>query len=805
MLALWGRSAIVRCMAESIIPESALDALPILALRNSVLFPASVVPVNVGRARSVRLIEEAFGHERPTIGVLAQRDADEEDPGFERLYTVGTLARVLKVIRLSSGHYSVVLQGIARMRVIRPVGREPCLRARVERLPEQLARDEEIDALTAHLREVARGLSRSLPSPPREMGAALDNVREAGALSDLVASHLPIATERKQEIIETLDVRARLKAVLELIKRQQEIHRVKQEVASMVEEEMSKSQRELLLRQQLRTIRRELGESGSEDDDLDELRERLSKANPPPEADKAGRRELSRMSSMNAASAEYQVAWSYVEWLADLPWGRQTPDRLEVNEVRRVLDEDHHGLDEPKKRIVEYIAVRKLRSNKRSPILCFVGPPGVGKTSLGRSIARATGRAFGRIALGGVQDEAEIRGHRRTYVGALPGRVVSGLKKAGSGNPVFVLDEVDKMSADYSGDPASALLEALDPEQNHAFVDHYLNVPVDLSQVMFIATANRKDTIPRPLLDRMEVIDIAGYTRDDKMAIARDFLVPRQLADHGLTPEHLEITDSAIERLVNEYTSEAGVRHLAQQVAALCRAIAVRVASGETRHVDADAKFVEEVLGPPKYELAGAEKTSAAGIATTLCWTPGGGEIMLVECSQMPGKGEFHLTGKMGDVLKESAAAALSYLRVRAASYGLKDDFLQRVDVHVHLPKGAMSKDGPALGLPIFVGLVSMLLDNPVRHEVAVLGELTLRGKLLRVDGLKQKCLAAHRAGIKVLVAPRANAPDLEEVPERVRKELQVQLISRVDEVLALALTQPVRINPDAIHSSAHA
>ncbi|HEX2675958.1 MAG TPA: endopeptidase La [Polyangiales bacterium] len=780
-------------MAESIIPESALDALPILALRNSVLFPASVVPVNVGRARSVRLIEEAFGLERPTIGVLAQRDAEEEDPGFERLYTVGTLARVLKVIRLSSGHYSVVLQGIGRMRITEAVGREPCLRARCERLYEQGQRDEEIDALTVHLRELARGLTRSLPSPPREMGVVLDNVQEPGALADLVASHLPIPTEKKQLVIETLDVRARLKAVLDLIKRQQEIHRVKQEVASMVEEEMSKSQRELLLRQQLRAIRRELGESGSEDDDLDELRERLSKANPPPEPEKAARRELSRMSSMNSASAEYQVSFNYVEWLADLPWNKHTPDRLDVPEVRRVLDEDHHGLEEPKKRIVEYIAVRKLKSNKKSPILCFVGPPGVGKTSLGRSIARATGREFVRIALGGVQDEAEIRGHRRTYVGALPGRLVAGLKKAGASNPVFVLDEVEKMSADYSGDPASALLEALDPEQNNAFVDHYLNVPVDLSQVMFICTANRKDTIPRPLLDRMEVIDIPGYTRDDKLAIARDFLVPRQLADHGLTPDHLEFTNEGMEKLVNEYTSEAGVRHLAQQVAAICRAVAVRVASGDVSHIDAGAEFVESVLGPPTHELDVAEKTPAPGIATTLTWTPGGGEIMLVESTQMPGRGEVHLTGKMGDVLKESAAAAFSYLRARAGTFGLPDDFLNRIDVHVHLPKGAIPKDGPAVGLSIFVSLVSMLRGIPVRPDIAVTGEISLRGKVLRVDGLKQKCLAAHRAGIRDVVIPKSNEPDLDEVPEQIRKDLHLHLISRVDEVLDLALSTPIK------------
>jgi ATP-dependent Lon protease len=791
-------------MGESIIPDNALRALPILALRNSVLFPASVVPVNVGRARSVRLIEEAFGQERPTIGVLAQRDAEEEDPGFERLYSVGTLARVLKVIRLSSGHYSVVLQGVGRMRLVQPVGREPCLRARVERLHEQVHRDEEIDALTVHLRELARGLLKTLPSPPREMGVVLDNVQEPGALADLVASHLPVPTDRKQQIIETLDIRTRLKAVLELIKRQQEIHRVKQEVASMVEEEMSKSQRELLLRQQLRAIRRELGESGNEDDELDELRERLSKARPPPEAEKAGRRELTRMSSMNSSSAEYQVAFNYVEWLCDLPWGKNTPDRMEVSEVRRVLDEDHHGLEEPKRRIVEYVAVRKLKSNKRSPILCFIGPPGVGKTSLGRSIARATGREFTRIALGGVQDEAEIRGHRRTYVGALPGRVVAGLKKAGVGNPVCVLDEVDKMSSDFSGDPGSALLEALDPEQNNAFVDHYLNVPVDLSQIIFIATANRKDTIPRPLLDRMEVIEIPGYTRDDKFAIAQDFLIPRQLADHGLTPDHLEITDSGLERLVNEYTAESGVRHLAQQVAAICRAIAVRVASGDTTHVDADGDFVEKVLGPPKYELDSAEKVAAIGIATTLTWTPAGGEIMLIESQQMPGKGEIHLTGKMGDVLKESAAAAFSYIRARAASFDLKDDFLNRIDIHIHFPKGAVPKDGPAMGLSIFLSLISTLRRIALRPDIAVTGEITLRGKVLRVDGLKQKCLAAHRAGIMTVVLPRANEPDLEEVPKRIRDDLKIHFVSRVDEVLDLALVEPI-VRIEQPRPSAHA
>jgi ATP-dependent Lon protease len=555
---------------------------------------------------------------------------------------------------------------------------------------------------------------------------------------------------------------------------------------------MSKSQRELLLRQQLRAIRRELGESGNEDEELEELRDRLAKAEPPTEAIKAARRELSRMTTMNPASAEYQVSFGYVEWIADLPWKRSTPDRLEVSEVRRVLDEDHHGLEQPKKRIVEYIAVRKLRSDKRSPILCFVGPPGVGKTSLGRSIARATGRQFVRISLGGVQDEAEIRGHRRTYVGALPGRLVTGLKKANSNNPVFVLDEIDKMSSDFSGDPASALLEALDPEQNHAFIDHYLNVPIDLSSVLFVATANRKDTIPTPLLDRMEVIDITGYTRDDKIAIARSFLVPRQLSDHGLTPEQLEITDEAIERLVTEYTHEAGVRQLAQQVAALCREVAVRVAHGEDVRIDADHAFVSKVLGPPTREESVAERITAPGLVTTLAWTPAGGELLLVESTRMPGHGEVHLTGQMGDVLKESAAAAFTYLRSRAGRYGLAENFLNNVDVHVHLPKGAMPKEGPAMGLSILVSLLSLFKGIPVRADVALTGEITLRGKVLRVEGLKQKCLAAHHAGIEHVILPRANEPDLDEIPERIREQVKLHLVSNVDEAFAIALSEPL-------------
>jgi ATP-dependent Lon protease len=731
-----------------------------------------------------------LGLDRPTIGVVAQRNPDAEDPGFEGLFEVGTLARVLKVIHLSSGQYSVVLQGITRMRIEETVAREPCLRARVRRIGELTQPDESIAALATEMRAAALVLLRTLPQPPREVSVVLDNVQEPGALCDLIASHLPITSERKQAILEQVDLLPRLHAVLEQIKRQSEIHRVKREVADMVQQEMSKSQRELLLRQQLRTIRRELGESGNEDEELEQLRERISTADPPQEARKAARRELSRMSTMNPASAEYQVAFNYVEWLADMPWNKTTPDRLEVAEVRRVLDEDHHGLAQPKKRIAEYIAVRKLRSDKKSPILCFVGPPGVGKTSLGRSIARATGRQFIRISLGGVQDEAEIRGHRRTYVGALPGRFVTALKKAGSSNPVFVLDEIDKLGAEGGGDPASALLEALDPEQNHAFEDHYLAVPVDLSSVLFVATANRRDTIPSALLDRMEVIDIPGYTRADKLAIARSFLIPRQLSDHGLTPEHLEITDDGMERLVSEYTHEPGVRQLAQQVAAICRDVAVRVAKGQHQHIDADGEFVESVLGAPRRQVQVAEKITTPGLVTAVSWTPAGGELLLVECTCMPGKGQVHLTGHTGDVLKEAAAAAFTYIRSRASRFLLAEDFLGALDVHVHLPRAALPNDGAAMGLPILIALISQFTHIPARADVALTGEITLRGKIMRVEGITPKCLAAHHAGLKHVVVPRANEPDLDELPELIRSEITIHLVSSVDQALELALTK---------------
>ncbi|MGB5545769.1 MAG: endopeptidase La [Polyangiales bacterium] len=773
-------------MTDSIFPAGSEPILPILPLRNSVLFPATVVPVNVGRPRSVRLIEEACGRDRPAIGVVTQHRAEVEDPTFDQIYHVGTIARVLKVIRLNSGQYSVVLQGISRMRIEETLGRHPTMRARVHRYHEPPSVDVEIEALAAHLRESARQLLHNLPTASRESLHILDNVREPGALADLIESNLPVPNESKQEVLETLDIRERVRKVLAQVNRQNEVLRVKEEISSMVEEEMSSSQREYLLRQQVKAIRRELGETDVDEDEIENLRERIALARLPNEAELGAKRELRRMGNMNTASSEYQVARTYVEWLADLPWAKKTPDRLDVLQARRVLDEDHYGLEKPKRRIVEYVAVRKLRRDGRAPILCFVGPPGVGKTSLARSIARASGRAFVRVSLGGVSDEAEIRGHRRTYVGAFPGRIISGLKKAGSNNPVMILDEIDKLGRDQRGDPASALLEVLDPEQNNQFTDHYIDAPFDLSKVMFIATANQKSTIPGPLLDRMEVIELPGYTGREKLSIARDFLIPRQLSDHGLSPERLDFSDEAIDVLVDSYTHEAGVRKLEQQAAAVCRAVAVRIANGEDLAIMADPPFIESVLGAGKAKRQEPERTARAGLATGLAWTPAGGDLLFVEASKMPGTGKLHLTGNMGDVLKESAAAAFTFIRARAGELGLAEDFVSHTDIHIHLPAGGVPKDGAAAGVPLFVALASALTQVKVRPDVAMSGEITLRGNVLKVGGIKEKCLAAHRAGVKRIVLPQRNAPDLDDVPDEVREDLEICLVSRVDEVLSL-------------------
>ncbi|MDP9037271.1 MAG: endopeptidase La [Myxococcota bacterium] len=779
-------------MSDSRSPPD-IELLPILPLRNSVVFPASVVPINVGRPRSVRLVEDLVGQERAVVGIVSQRDAEQDEPRFEDLYDIGTVARVVKVLRLGPNNYSVVLHGLARFQLVQRATLEPYMRARAQRIPENMERDTELDALGASLREGTRQVLTLMPNLPRETAGILDNVRESGALADLIASNLAAeqaSVADKQRILETFDPKARVRAVLGIVNRQLELHRVKKEVSSMIADE-GKVQREQILRQQMRTIKEELGEGG-EEDEVEELRERIRSAGLPDEIHKLARKQLGRLAAMQSQSAEYNVTRTYLEWLADVPWSKTTSDRLEVEETRRCLDEDHFGLEKIKKRIIEYVAVRKLAGSKKAPILCFIGPPGVGKTSLGRSIARSMGRRYHRIALGGVRDEAEIRGHRRTYVGALPGRIVQGMKKVGVKNPVIVLDEVDKMGVDMLGDPASALLEVLDPEQNATFQDHYLDVPYDLSQVTFICTANNPDTIPEPLMDRMEVIDCPGYTRAEKLSIAKEFLCPKQLSAHGLTDEKLDFTRDGLERLVEAYTREAGVRNLEREIGAVCRHVVMRIAEGEVDlRLVADAAEVERILGAPRHLPDLAERTSTPGVATGLAWTPSGGDILFIEATRMPGKGEVLVTGNLKSVMSESAATAVSFVRSRARELGLDPEFLKKTDLHLHVPKGGTPKDGPSAGVTMFSAVASLLLDCAVKKDVAMTGEITLRGSVLPVGGIKEKLLAAHRAGIKEVLIPARNEPDLEELPKDVRAELTVHLVKRVDQVLALVLEPP--------------
>ena len=772
-------------------PRSDLETLPILPLRNSVVFPASVVPINVGRARSVRLVEDLLGQDRAVVGIVSQRDADIDEPGFEDIFDVGTVARVVKVIRLGPSNYSVVLHGLSRLRLAGKVGLEPYMRAKVRRVAEDLERDAELDRLGSQLRDGTRELLNLMPNLPKETSGILENVRESGALADLIASNLTIdhvTVGDKQRVLATFDVKERVRLVLSMVTKQLELLRVKREISSMVADE-GKNQRELILRQQMKSIREELGET--DEDDVEELRERIRLAQLPEDAQKIAKKQLGRLAGMQQQSAEYNVTRSYVEWLSDLPWSKTTNDKLEPADCRRCLDEDHFGLDKVKKRIVEYMAVRKLRADKKGPILCFIGPPGVGKTSLGRSIARSMGRRYHRIALGGVRDEAEIRGHRRTYVGALPGRIIQGLKKVAVKNPVFVLDEIDKLGVDMMGDPAAALLEVLDPAQNGTFQDHYIDTPFDLSQITFLATANNPDTIPGPLWDRLEVIEVPGYTRAEKKAIAKEFLVPKQLSSHGLTDERLQFEDSGIQTLIESYTREAGVRGLEREIGSVCRHVAMRIAEGEDVHLQATSEFVEIVLGAPKYTPDLAERVSSPGVATGLAWTPSGGDILFIEATKMPGKGDILVTGNLKSVMQESAAAAMSFVRSHAKQLGLDPEFLKTIDLHLHVPKGGTPKDGPSAGVTMYTAVASLLLGAAVRREVAMTGEISLRGAVLPVGGIKEKLLAAHRAGIKEILMPFRNAADLDDVPKDIRAELKINLIKNISEVLPIVLEPP--------------
>jgi ATP-dependent Lon protease len=770
--------------------EKTEELLPILPLRNSVLFPHAIVPIDVGRPRSVKLIEDLADKETQILAVLSQRSPDTNDPAWNEMYPVGTVARVLKIIKLDKGGYRVVIHGLTRFTVDRTVTTEPYHQAMITRLKDPTDKDIETDALLGSIFDTLEQVVALLPNFPRDIVERLHSSKDPSLICDLVAANIPISVEERQTILETLELKPRLRLTLQFLMRQLEVLKVKKEISSVVQEEMGKSQREYFLRQQMKAIREELGESEEDEDDLEDLRQKINDAKLPDEVDKVARKQLARLKQMQPSSAEYTVVRIYLDWLLELPWTYATEDHLDVGEAREILEEDHYDLEKVKKRILEYLAVRKLKTDKKGPILCFVGPPGVGKTSLGMSIARAMGRKFIRISLGGVRDEAEIRGHRRTYVGALPGRIIQGMKKGGSINPVFMLDEVDKLGTDFRGDPSSALLEVLDPEQNDSFADHYIEVPYDLSRVLFVGTANVQDTIPPPLLDRMEVIEIPGYTREEKKKIARQFLIPKQLEEHGLNDYKVTWNESALDLIIDSYTREAGVRNLEREVASICRYVAVLVAEDKEIPDTVDTALVEKILGPVKYYSEVAEMKGEPGVATGLAWTPTGGDILFIEATRMYGKGNLNLTGHLGSVMKESAQAALSYVHANAEELGIDDSVFEKSDFHIHVPAGAIPKDGPSAGITMFTALASLLMGRPVRPDVAMTGEITLRGMILQVGGIKEKVLAAHRAGIKRVVMPKRNEKDLREIPEEIREDMTFDFVQRMSDVLPLVLVQ---------------
>jgi ATP-dependent Lon protease len=765
------------------IPEN----IPVLPLRGTVLYPELILPIMVGRKRSVKLIDDAMEKDR-VIGVVTQKRSETEDPKENELYGIGVGALILRMIREMDGSQRVIVQGLSRIRIEEFTRKDPYYVAKVQVIEEPLAQGVEVEALMMNLKNLFQKAVDLAPYLTNEMGQMVTNIKSPGILADLIGSNLNIPTVEKQNILDTIDVKERLNKVHILLNKEVQVLELGNKIQSQVKEDMDKTQREYYLREQLKAIKKELGELDEHTAEIKELQDRIAKANMPEEALKASQKELDRLSKIPPASAEYTVARTYLDWLIDLPWSLSTHDNLDIKNAKKILDEDHYNLQKVKKRILEYLAVRKLKSDMKGPILCFVGPPGVGKTSLGKSIARAMDRKFMRISLGGVRDEAEIRGHRRTYVGALPGRIVQGIKKAGSNNPVFMIDEVDKIGMDFRGDPSSALLEVLDPEQNHSFSDHYIDIAFDLSKVMFITTANVLEPIPPALKDRMEVLELPGYSEDEKMMIAKDFLIPRQLEEHGLSGDYLEFEEKAISGIINSYTREAGVRNLEREIASVCRGVAKEVAEGKKEKVMVKTDTLHRFLGPVKFFPEGAERTAEPGVATGLAWTPTGGDIIFVEATQMKGEKGLTLTGQLGDVMKESAQAALSYVRTKAKHLGIKEDFFEKTDIHIHVPAGAIPKDGPSAGLTLFIALTSLLTGRPVRSDVAMTGEITLRGLILPVGGIKEKALAAKRAGIGVIIIPEKNEKDLEEIPKSVKMEMKFKFVSKMDEVISLAL-----------------
>ncbi len=781
-------------MSTADVPET----LPILALRNTVLFPGVVLPITVGRDASLQLVKDAFNNDR-LIGVVAQRQSEVENPDPADLYDVGTVATILKLIKMPDGSKSIVIQGKRRFRIDEYVQTEPYFKARVEALPETIKTDEvEVQARIRSIKELAIQIVNLSPNLPSEAAYAIQNIESPTFLIHFIASNLQVEVEEKQELLETISLIERADLVMAQLNRELQVMQLSEEIRSRVKSDVDQQQREYLLRQQLKAIQDELGEGEGASGDVGELKERAEKKDLPDHARKVVEKELDKLGRTNPASPDYAVTRNYVDWILDLPWQEYSEDHLDIKRAEQILDEDHYGLEQVKKRILEHLAVLKLKGDMKAPILCFYGPPGVGKTSLGKSIARAMGREFVRMSLGGVRDEAEIRGHRRTYVGALPGRVIQGLKKAGTNNPVFMLDEVDKLGSDFRGDPSSALLEVLDPEQNSAFNDHYLELDYDLSKVLFIATANYLEQIPPPLRDRMEMIEITGYTQEEKLAIARQYLLPRQVERNGLKPEQFEITDEALNLIIDGYTRESGVRQLERTVGAVARGVAKKVATEEVEREKVDADEIKEFLGARKFFSDVAQRTEVPGVATGLAWTPVGGDILFIEASVSRGMGRMTLTGQLGEVMKESAQAAYSYVKARAGDLGIPQDAFRYWDVHVHVPAGAVPKDGPSAGVAMLSALVSIYTQRRIKHTVAMTGEITLRGLVLPVGGIKEKVLAAKRAGLESVLLPEKNRKDIEEIKSAALEDMEITYLNRMEEVIEHALEEEAVAEPKA-------
>jgi ATP-dependent Lon protease len=764
------------------------DVLPLLPIRDIVIYPYMMLPLFVGRDVSIRAVEESLSRDR-LIFLVAQKNSAEENPNAAAIHRVGTIASIMRMLKLADGRVKILVQGLSKGEIDTCLRERPFFEVKIRKVIEPTLPEVpiEVEALMRTAKEKIEQIL-NLKNLPPEIVMVTDNISDPGVLADLVASNLRLKIEESQTILEIFDPIERLKKVNELLTRELELSTMQARIQNQAKEEMSKTQRDYFLREQLKQIQQELGEGDERAEELSELKKQIEKAKMPTEAKREADKQLRRLEQMHPESSEASLVRTYLDWLVDLPWSKKTKDNLNIKKAKQVLDEDHYNLEKIKERILEYLAVNKLRRKIKGPILCFVGPPGVGKTSLGRSIARALGRNCVRVSLGGVRDEAEIRGHRRTYVGALPGRIIQGVKQAGSNNPVFMLDEIDKVGADFRGDPSAALLEVLDPEQNHTFSDHYLNLPFDLSNVLFICTANLLDPVPAALADRMEVIQLSGYTNEEKLEIARKYLIPRQLEDNGISTKHLELSDDAVLRIIAEYTKEAGLRNLEREIASICRKVARKVAEGKKELTRITRANIHSFLGAPKFLPEAEQEHHEIGVATGLAWTSTGGEVLYVEASLSKGRGNLTLTGQLGDVMKESAQAAVSYARAHAAKLGIEEDFYQKLDIHIHVPAGAIPKDGPSAGITMATALISALTKRPVSRDVAMTGEITLRGRVLPIGGLKEKCLAAFRAGIKTVIVPDRNKKDLDEIPKPLRRKLHWVIAENMSDVLQIAL-----------------